>query len=75
MMRSSWLILGLILLLSSCGKAPYFEKSVSFENKEWTRDLKPKFKVDIEDIKEEYNFTLSLRTTTDYAYSNLWVFL
>lgn len=75
MMRNSWLFIGLIAFCFSCGKAPYFEKSISFNNKEWTRDLKPSFKVDIKDIEQEYDFTLSLRTTTDYAYSNLWIFL
>lgn len=29
----------------------------------------------IDDVEKEYNFTLLLRTTTDYAYSNLWIFL
>lgn len=75
MMRNSWLFIGLIAICFSCGKTPYYEKSVSFDNKTWTRNLKPSFKVDIKNINEEYNFTLSLRTTTDYKYSNLWVFL
>ncbi len=75
MIRNSWLIIGLIAICFSCGKAPFYEKSVSFKNKEWTRNLKPSFKVDIKDIGQEYNFTLSLRTTTDYKYSNLWIFL
>lgn len=74
-MRNSWIWIGLIAICFSCGKTPYYEKSVSFKNKEWTRDIKPNFKVDIQDITKEYNFTLSLRTTTDYKYSNLWVFL
>lgn len=75
MTRNSWLFIGLIAICFSCGQAPFYEKSVSFENKEWTRNLKPSFKVDIKDINQEYNFTISLRTTTDYKYSNLWVFL
>lgn len=75
MTRNSWLFIGLIAICFSCGRAPFYEKSISFENKEWTRNLKPSFKVDIKDINQEYNFTISLRTTTDYKYSNLWVFL
>lgn len=75
MMRNSWLFIGLIAVCFSCGKTPFYEKSVSFKNKVWTHSLKPRFKVDIKDINQEYNFTILLRTTTDYKYSNLWVFL
>ena len=75
MMRNSWIYIGLLAICISCGKAPFYEKAVSFEGKEWKRDLKPSFKVDIEDIDQAYDFTLSLRTTTDYKYSNLWIFL
>ncbi len=63
------------LLLLSCGEIPTYEKSYSFENNEWEQDVKPEFKVQIKDIRKEYNFTLSLRTTTDYKYNNLWVFM
>ena len=75
MMRNSWLLIGLIAICFSCGKTPFYEKAVSFEGKEWTRNLKPYFTVDIKNIEQEYDFTLSLRTTTDYKYSNLWIFL
>lgn len=75
MMRNSWLFIGLIAICFSCGKAPFYEKSISFKSKEWTRNLKPSFTVDIKNIDQEYDFTLSLRTTTDYKYSNLWIFL
>jgi len=61
--------------LSSCGETPLFEKVYSFENREWPQDVKPIYEVKIEDVDKEYNFILSLRTTTDYKYSNLWVFM
>lgn len=75
MIRNSWIFIGLIAICFSCGKAPFYEKSVSFDKKEWTRDLKPQFSVKIDDIDKPYDFTISLRTTTDYKYSNLWIFL
>jgi gliding motility-associated lipoprotein GldH len=75
MIRNSWLFIGLIAICVSCRKTTFYEKAVSFEGKEWTRNLKPSFTVDIKNIEQEYDFTLSLRTTTDYKYSNLWVFL
>lgn len=65
----------LCLTLLSCGEIPVYEKSYSFENNEWAQDVKPKFEVEINNIQKEYNFTLSLRTTTDYKYNNLWIFM
>ena len=64
-----------LFLFVACGKTPHFEKVYSFENREWTQDVKLSFPVEIEDIEAEYNFTLSLRVSTDYKYNNLWVFL
>jgi gliding motility-associated lipoprotein GldH len=37
--------------------------------------VKPVFKVDIQDTSILYDFVVTIRTTTDYAYNNLWVFL
>lgn len=65
----------MLFLLSSCGDIPFYEKSYSFDNKEWKQDVKPEFEVKITDVNQLYSFTLSLRTTTDYSYSNLWVFM
>lgn len=62
------------LLLTACGEAPYYEKVESFNNNEWTQKQKPQFTVDIDDTSAVYSFVLTLRTTTDYAYNNLWIF-
>ena len=64
-----------ILFLVSCGKQPHYEKVYSFEGQKWDQDVKLEFVIDIKDISHDYDFTLSLRTTTDYKYNNLWVFL
>jgi gliding motility-associated lipoprotein GldH len=37
--------------------------------------VKPEFEIEIEDLDKEYTYTLLLRTTTDYKYNNLWVFM
>ena len=68
-------LLGVALFFNSCGKQPFYEKVYSFENKEWNQQVKPSFTVDIKDINQEYNFIVTLRTTTDYKYSNLWIFM
>jgi gliding motility-associated lipoprotein GldH len=41
----------------------------------WSQDVKPKFEVEFQDTTKLYDFVLTLRTTTDYKYSNLWIFL
>ena len=63
------------LALSACQDAAVFEKVYAFENEVWDLKVKPTFKVEIKDLEKEYDFILTLRTTTDYEYSNLWIFL
>ena len=65
----------LVIFLSSCSEDYFYEKSFSFENTTWSHEVKPKFVVDFSDIESAYTFTISLRTSTEYKYSNLWVFL
>lgn len=74
-MRASLLFFLAFLFLTSCGEQPYFEKVYSFKNRKWDQDVKPKFDVKIEDVSQPYNITLFLRTTTDYPYNNLWIYL
>lgn len=62
------------MILSSCVEAPTFEKSYTFENKQWDQKVKPSFTLDVKDIEKEYDFVLTVRTTTDYKYSNLWIY-
>lgn len=70
--------LGLIIFtafLASCGSTPIFEKSYVFEKGEWKQNTKPSFVVEIKDPTKEYDFVLTLRTTTEYKYSNLWIYM
>jgi gliding motility-associated lipoprotein GldH len=62
-------------VLLSCNDLPTYEKAYSFKDNVWKQNVKPIFVVDIQDTTKAYNFTLTLRTTTDYKYSNLWVYL
>lgn len=62
------------LILLACEEAPAFEKSYSFKNMEWPQNIKPSFTVEIKDTTKEYNFILTIRTTTDYKYNNLWIY-
>ncbi len=73
-LRKLFLVLPLFLMFG-CTEAPFYEKVYSFDKQEWKQDQKMKFVVDIQDLDKTYDFTLSLRTTTDYKYSNLWMFM
>ena len=73
--RSKAVVLLSLAFLISCESAPTFEKSYVFENKEWKQDIKPSFTVDIKDASKDYDFVLTLRTSTEYKYSNLWVYM
>lgn len=68
-------VLALVAVLASCGDIPVYEKSYTFQNNVWDQNVKPSFAIDIKDITKEYDFILTLRTTTDYKFSNLWIYL
>ena len=70
-----WLCGLLLFVVSACAEAPLYDQSVSFDGSKWSQEVKPQYEVDIPTIDKEYDFTLSLRTTTDYKYNNLWVFM
>ncbi len=73
--RNSILIILLSAILFSCGEQPLYEKIVAFDDREWKLDVKPTFSFEVTDISKEYDFILSLRTSTDYQFSNLWIFM
>lgn len=74
-MKTNLVLFLALLFLASCGEQPYFEKVYSFESRKWDQDVKPKFEVKIDDVSKPFNITLFLRTTTDYPYNNLWIYL
>jgi len=73
-LKNSW-ILVLLVFLGSCGDAPLYNKSYSFTNNSWDQDVKPVFKVNISDTTASYTAQITIRTTTDYGYNNLWFFI
>lgn len=73
-MRKLLFFLILIIGLTSCSERPYYEKVYSFKNNEWKQDQKSVFKVNIDDTTAIYRFVLTLRTTTEYKNSNVWLF-
>ena len=64
-----------LLMLAGCMPASVYEKSHVFKNNVWKQQVKPEFNVDIKDTSKAYSFVFTLRTTTEYKFSNLWVYL
>lgn len=73
-LKNSWILI-LLVFLGSCGDAPLYNKSYSFANNSWDQDVKPVFKVTVSDTTASYTAQITIRTTTDYGYNNLWFFI
>jgi len=65
----------LVTILSSCGEKAYYDDVYSFDGQQWEKSDTAVFTVPVEDTTNRFQFNISLRTTTDYAYSNLWVYI
>lgn len=74
--QKRWLIplLGMIVLLSSCGRGVLFDDSMSLHNA-WYMNDPVVFDVSVNDTVQGYNFYLNLRHNNNYRYSNLYIFL
>ena len=65
----------MLVMASACVDAPHYEKFYAFSDQEWPQTIKPKFVVEVKDTTKWYDIVITLRTTTDYAFSNFWLFL
>lgn len=74
-LKSIFFLLFFSLLLVACSDQSFYEKSYSFKRNTWSQKVKPIFKVEILDTSIFYDFILTFRNTTDYAYSNAWIYL
>ncbi len=75
MRAANFLLICTGIILLSCEKPPFFEKAYAFNENRWEQNVQPRFLVNIQDTTRPYDFTITLRTTTDYKYNNLWVFI
>ena len=65
----------IILFLSSCDLNRVFDENYSFENANWDRNKIVSFKIEISDTISQNQFFINIRNTTDYKYSNLYLFI
>lgn len=68
-------LIGASLVLQSCNNNVLYDKSHSFKNTTWTKGDTAIFKVEVQDTISKYDFILSLRTTKEYLYSDLWTYI
>lgn len=61
--------------ISSCTDNIMFVENQNMENNTWRSDDIKTFKIDVTDTISRLNIFVNLRTTVDYPYSNIYVFL
>jgi gliding motility-associated lipoprotein GldH len=61
------------LLISSCGEKPFYDETVDFDHRTWDVSDTAYFEFEITDTVTSYDLFLTLRTSTEFSYSNLWV--
>ena len=68
------LITTIATLISCGGESVYFEQNKAIANKDWVVDDKQEFDFTINDTAQYYDFFFNVRTTSNYEYSNMYVF-
>ncbi len=64
-----------MLMTLSCDRGTYFSDTVKMEGEAWSMYDPGKFKCLIDDTVKVYNIDLSIRTSTEYPYRNLYLFV
>lgn len=63
------------LLLFSCGKQTLFDDYAKIPDNQWDRTKPVKFDFNIQDTLQPADLYINIRNTTDYRYSNIYLFL
>ncbi len=74
MMPKSLSLIGVILLLASCGNQPMYESYQRVSAEQWHQDSAVTFDVDITDTLAAYQVVWYLRNTDDYPFKNIYLF-
>jgi gliding motility-associated lipoprotein GldH len=59
----------------SCEKNVFFQETRKIDGEKWLTTQPCNFKVGVSDIHRSYDFFVDIRNTSDYKYSNLFLFL
>jgi gliding motility-associated lipoprotein GldH len=71
----SCLCIILVFGFSSCGKGTIFDKNQTISGESWKRTDVVKFEVPVTDTLTPVDFFLNVRNSTDYRFSNLYLFI
>ncbi|UKN00499.1 gliding motility lipoprotein GldH [Paracrocinitomix mangrovi] len=72
---NSVLMVVFALAFISCESDAIYEETRTIANNEWMAEDVKSFDIPIEDTLSAHDLFIDLRTTTDYEYSNLYLFL
>ncbi|MCK9617373.1 MAG: gliding motility lipoprotein GldH [Lentimicrobiaceae bacterium] len=64
-----------VLLLFACTPKPLLDKTANVDEKGWKPDAALQFSVEVTDLTALHNFYVTIRNTTDYKYSNIYLFI
>ncbi|HPX34797.1 MAG TPA: gliding motility lipoprotein GldH [Bacteroidales bacterium] len=64
-----------ICLVTSCDQNRFFDQSVKIPETGWHLDSVAMFELEVMDTLGFYSFYINLRNTTNYTYSNFYLFL
>ena len=70
----TYIALILLLLLNSCSDNSIYDHNERV-SKPWTADQKAEFEFNIQDTLSAFDYYVNIRNTTDYKYSNLYIFI
>ena len=68
-------LLALLFSVESCTDNTLYMKTHNFNNNQWKQNEKPVFKVNFPGDTITYDVIFTLRSTTDYAYNNIWLYI
>lgn len=69
------ILLLILLSLFSCREQPYFMETYAFQDQKWMEDTTPVFTVDFNGDTNSYDVIFTFRTSTNYAFNNLWLYM
>ena len=63
-----------LILFASCGRSEY-SKSYHFDDESWNADNLLQYRFDINDTYQRYNLYINVRNSSEYSYSNVFMFV
>lgn len=69
------LVIGLLMLLTSCSTDTVYSQFVAIPSGEWQVDSAMVFDYTIDDAQPDYRMVVYVRHTERYPYQNMWLFI